>query len=57
MVHWFIFTLSIILWPWVKVRGHSIGKQELNNCWDGRPWLKSRPELETENINSRLKIF
>jgi len=25
------------------------GKQELDNCWDGRPWLKCRPELETVN--------
>jgi len=31
-----------------KVTEH-IGLQKLSNCWDGRPWLKSRPELEMLN--------
>jgi len=33
------------------------GKQVLSDCWGGRPRLKSRPELETVNINSQPKIF
>jgi len=31
------------------------GKQDLSNCWDGRPWLKRRPELET--VNKYAKVY
>jgi len=37
----------------IKIIGHrSEGKQQLSNCSDARPWLKSRLEVELKITNS-----
>jgi len=48
------------VWPLIYIRDMLIHllivsvkftekKQQLSNCWEGRSWLKSKPELETVN--------
>jgi len=60
LICWFMLTLSRLCSK-VKVISQWLRSQEKNdlcNCWDGRVWLKSRPEMKTVNVyNSQSKIF